>query len=160
VFFYQVDVCLAQCVAHLARAPKSIALYRAVSLAQQCIRDRPNEAPPMHILNAPTQLMRELGYGAGYKYNPDHGGATGAELGVSYLPACLEGTTFLTFDDRGDEAGDRAMETTGVAASRVRNVAATAANTAAGNEGTASGDGPPAKRRGSADVTAVAAVDA
>lgn len=64
------NVILAQCVAYLAMAPKSNALYEAYGQVQQDIRDLPNEPVPLHIRNAPTKLMKNLGYGKGYKYTP------------------------------------------------------------------------------------------
>ncbi len=62
---------LAQAAVYLALAPKSNALYSAYGRAQRLVADRPAYPVPLHIRNAPTRLMRELGYGAGYVYAHD-----------------------------------------------------------------------------------------
>lgn len=59
------DVILAQCVVYLAQAPKSRAVYAAIARARQLVATNPNFAIPMALRNAPTRLMKELGYGAG-----------------------------------------------------------------------------------------------
>lgn len=64
------NVILAQCVAYLAKAPKSNALYEAYNAVREDIRNLPNEPVPLHIRNAPTKLMKDLGYSKGYKYTP------------------------------------------------------------------------------------------
>ena len=66
------NVILAQCVVYLAEAPKSNALYTAYQSVVQDIKHMPNEPVPLHIRNAATKLMKDLGYGKGYKYNPDY----------------------------------------------------------------------------------------
>jgi putative ATPase len=82
---------LAQAVAYLARAPKSNAIYRAYGEVQKDIRENPNEPVPLQLRNAPTALMKELGYGADYKYNPDHEGPVEQD----YLPIGLKGKKYL-----------------------------------------------------------------
>src|SRR5881392_3069609 len=62
------ELALAQAVVYLATAPKSNRVYAAYGRAQQAADEHPAEAVPLHIRNAPTKLMEELGYGAGYKY--------------------------------------------------------------------------------------------
>jgi len=62
---------LAQAAVYLSVAPKSNALYTAYSSVEEDVRHTINEPPPLHILNAPTSLMKELGYGKGYKYAHD-----------------------------------------------------------------------------------------
>jgi len=62
---------LAQAAVYLALAPKSNALYTAYGRAQEAVRDRPPYPVPLHLRNAPTRLMRDLGYGAGYRYAHD-----------------------------------------------------------------------------------------
>ena len=62
---------LAQAVVYLAVAPKSNALYAGYARAAEDARETEREAVPLHLRNAPTGLMRELGYGAGYRYVPD-----------------------------------------------------------------------------------------
>lgn len=87
------NVILAQVVAYLARAPKSNALYLAYGQVADDIRNSPNEPVPLHIRNAPTKLMQELGYGKGYKYNPSFSGPVDQE----YLPEKLQGRKYLDF---------------------------------------------------------------
>jgi len=57
------DLALAQAVEYLAKAPKSQNVYKAMKKIKQDIQDYPNEGVPMHLRNAPTKLMKELGYG-------------------------------------------------------------------------------------------------
>jgi putative ATPase len=87
------NVILAQCVAYLAKAPKSNALYEAYSQVQQDIRDLPNEPVPLHIRNAPTKLMKNLGYGKGYKYTPAFENPEDAKQ--EYLPDRLKDRKYL-----------------------------------------------------------------
>lgn len=88
------NVILAQCVVYLAKAPKSNALYVAYGRVQRDIRERPNEGVPLHLRNAPTKLMKEIGYGKGYKYNPNFKEPVEQE----YLPESLKHRKY--FDDR------------------------------------------------------------
>ncbi len=85
------NVHLAQVVAYMTNAPKSNALYDAYSAVQQDIRTLPNEPVPLHIRNAPTNLMKELNYGKGYKYNPDFT----EPVDQTYLPEKLKGRMYL-----------------------------------------------------------------
>ena len=85
------NVNLAQCVAYLAKSPKSNALYIAYGKVQKDIKDLPNEPVPLHLRNAPTKLMKELDYGKGYKYNPNFKG----EVDQSYLPEKLRNRKYL-----------------------------------------------------------------
>ncbi|MBI1907912.1 replication-associated recombination protein A [Candidatus Uhrbacteria bacterium] len=87
------NVTLAQSVAYLAQAPKSNALYVAYGKVQDDIRNLPNEPVPLHIRNAPTTLMKELGYGKGYKYTPKF--PSPEEAKQDYLPERLRGRTYL-----------------------------------------------------------------
>ncbi|MFZ5982593.1 MAG: replication-associated recombination protein A [Patescibacteria group bacterium] len=64
------DVILAQCVAYLAKSPKSIAVYEAVRKAKRDVENLGNLPVPLHLRNAPTKLMRDLEYGQNYKYTP------------------------------------------------------------------------------------------
>ncbi|ALD00419.1 AAA family ATPase [Actinomyces sp. oral taxon 414] len=77
------ELAIAQAVVHLATAPKSVALYRGLGRAREAARRTGSLAPPAHILNAPTRLMKELGYGAGYQYDPD---AADGFSGADYFP--------------------------------------------------------------------------
>ncbi len=69
---------LAQAAVYLALAPKSNALYTAYGAAQAAVRGRPPFPVPLHLRNAPTRLMRELGYGEGYQYAHDLPGKVAA----------------------------------------------------------------------------------
>lgn len=92
------NVVLAQCVAYLARAPKSNALYVGYGRVQQDIRENPAEPVPLHLRNAPTKLMKNLGYGKGYKYTPQYENAEDAKQ--DYLPTSLINKKYLP-DDLG-----------------------------------------------------------
>ncbi|MBU0540471.1 replication-associated recombination protein A [Patescibacteria group bacterium] len=85
------NVILAQVTAYLAEAPKSNALYTAYSAVRDDVRRLPNEPVPLHLRNAPTDLMKDLGYGKGYKYNPDYTGPVEQD----YLPEKLKGRRYL-----------------------------------------------------------------
>jgi putative ATPase len=65
------ELALAQCVIYLGTAPKSNAAYRAFGAAKAAARETGSLMPPKHILNAPTNLMKDLGYGRGYAYDHD-----------------------------------------------------------------------------------------
>lgn len=87
------NVILSQCVAYLALAPKSNALYEAYAKVQQDIRELPNEPVPLHIRNAPTKLMKNLGYGKGYKYTPAFDDPEDAKQ--DFLPDRLKNHVYL-----------------------------------------------------------------
>ena len=82
---------LAQCVAYLALAPKSVAVYQAINEAQEWVKKKGNEPVPLHLRNAPTGLMRQLGYGRGYIYPPNCNGPVDQD----YFPPSLQGHKFL-----------------------------------------------------------------
>src|SRR5581483_10602786 len=65
------ELAIAQAVIYVATAPKSNAAYKAFGAAMRTAKERGSLLPPKHILNAPTKLMREEGYGAGYEYDHD-----------------------------------------------------------------------------------------
>ena len=77
------ELALAQCVLYLASAPKSNAVYTALGAAKRAAEEHGSLTPPAHILNAPTKLMKNLGYGAGYQY--DHEAEEGFS-GQNYFP--------------------------------------------------------------------------
>ncbi|MDE8347272.1 MAG: replication-associated recombination protein A [Acidocella sp.] len=77
------ELCLAQAVIYLATAPKSNATYKALAAAQRAARETGSLMPPANILNAPTNLMKSIGYGANYQY--DHDTETGFS-GANYFP--------------------------------------------------------------------------
>lgn len=95
------DLALAQAVVYLARAPKSNAVYKALGEARGDVASSMNEPVPMHLRNAPTRLMKELGHGAGYRYAHDDPGAT-AEM--TCMPPSLEGKRYFR-GARGDARG-------------------------------------------------------
>lgn len=94
------ELALAQCVIYLASAPKSNASYKAYGSAMRMARDTGSLAPPKHILNAPTGLMKDLGYGDGYAYDHD---AEDGFSGQDYFPDGIERTQFYKPVERGFE---------------------------------------------------------
>ena len=70
---------LSQCATYLASSPKSNSAYAAIGMAQKAVRDHGDLPVPMHLRNAPTKLMKDLGHGSGYRYDHDHGGFSGQE---------------------------------------------------------------------------------
>ncbi|MFM8991186.1 MAG: replication-associated recombination protein A, partial [Alphaproteobacteria bacterium] len=94
------ELALAQCVIYLGTAPKSNAAYLAFGEANRAARDTGSLMPPMHVLNAPTRLMRELGYGKGYAY--DHDAADGFS-GQDYFPEGMARRQFYRPVERGFE---------------------------------------------------------
>eukprot|EP00466_Bigelowiella_natans_P008588 jgi/Bigna1/57898/fgenesh1_pm.35_\ len=87
------ELSLAQAVVYLAKAPKSISVYAAMKRVKEAIRSQPNVPVPLHLVNAPTPLMKELGYSKGYQYNPDFR-ANGEKVTQTYLPERLQGNRF------------------------------------------------------------------
>jgi len=85
------ELALAEAAVYLATAPKSNRVYMAWGAALDAAREYPAELVPLHIRNAPTSLMKELGYGKGYQYAHD---VPDAYLPQRYLPDALEGTMF------------------------------------------------------------------
>ncbi len=85
------NVILSQAVVYMAKCEKSNDLYTAYKQAARDIRDKGNLGVPMHIRNAPTNLMKDLGYGKGYKYNPDYD----EKVDQEYLPDELKGRKYL-----------------------------------------------------------------
>ncbi len=95
------ELALAQACVYLAAAPKSNRLYVGFGAAMSAARETPAEPVPLHIRNAPTRLMKELGYGAGYRYDHDW------EDGVApqtYLPDSIAGRRFYEPGDAGLES--------------------------------------------------------
>lgn len=85
------NVVLAQAVVYMAKCKKSNDLYMAYNKAAKDVKEQGNLPVPIHIRNAPTALMKELGYGKDYKYSPDHGYKEEQE----YLPEKLKGRKYL-----------------------------------------------------------------
>ncbi|NKJ20060.1 replication-associated recombination protein A [Dyella sp. SG609] len=92
---------LAQLAIWLAMAPKSNAAYTAYNQARATIRETGTLDVPMHLRNAPTRLLKGLGYGQGYQY--DHDAEGGIALGQQCLPDALDGTVFYEPVERGLE---------------------------------------------------------
>src|SRR5699024_2015341 len=85
------ELAIAQAVVYLATAPKSIGVYRGFNRATAAAKKTGSLTPPAHILNAPTKLMKDLGYGKGYRYDPDTAeGFSGAD----YFPDGMARETF------------------------------------------------------------------
>ena len=95
------ELAIAQCVIYLATSPKSNAAYQAFGEASRMARETGSLMPPMHILNAPTRLMRDLGYGKGYVY--DRATEQGFS-GQNYFP---DGVTRRSFYRPGEHGFER-----------------------------------------------------
>ena len=94
------ELALAQSVIYMASAPKSNAAYKAFGAATKTAKETGSLMPPKHILNAPTRLMKNLGYGAGYEYDHD---ADEAFSGQNYFPEEMARQQFYYPTDRGFE---------------------------------------------------------
>ncbi len=92
---------IAQAIVYLACAPKSNAVYRAWNQALHDAQHGPDYEVPHHLRNAPTRLMKEMGYGEGYRYAHDEPGAYAA--GEQYLPPEMTGTRYYQPSNRGLE---------------------------------------------------------
>ena len=95
------ELALAQVVVHLGTAPKSNALYGAFGEAMRAAKETGSLMPPMTIVNAPTKLMKELGYGEGYEYDHD---AEDGFSGADYWPEGMGRRRFYRPTERGAEA--------------------------------------------------------
>jgi len=95
------EIALAQLTIHLAAAPKSNAVYRAYGAAMKAARETGSLMPPAHIRNAPTKLMKELGYGKGYAYDHDQADSFS---GQDYFPDEMDRQTFYAPKGLGAEA--------------------------------------------------------
>jgi len=94
------ELALAQACVYLATAPKSNAVYTAFKAAIGSAKENGSLLPPRHILNAPTKLMKETGYGSGYQYDHD---MPDAFSGQDYFPEAMGRKTFYDPPDRGFE---------------------------------------------------------
>jgi len=94
------ELALAEACVYLATAPKSNALYTAFKAATRTAKEHGSLAPPRHILNAPTKLMKAEGYGEGYRYDHDE---PDAFSGQDYFPEALGRQRFYDPPDRGFE---------------------------------------------------------
>ena len=95
------ELALAQAVLYLAAAAKSNAGYTAFNQMRQFVREHGSAAVPVHLCNAPTKLMKELGYGRDYRYAHDEPHAYAA--GESYMPDGIDEPDFYQPTDRGLE---------------------------------------------------------
>ena len=94
------ELALAQAVLYLATAPKSNSIYSAYGKVQAAVRKAGSLPVPLHIRNAPTRLMKDLGYGKNYKYAHNY---QDAFVPQDYLPEDLQGRQFYAPTDRGHE---------------------------------------------------------
>ncbi|MGI5131164.1 replication-associated recombination protein A [Pseudonocardia sp. CA-107938] len=95
------ELAIAQAVVYLATAPKSVAVYRGLTAAQRAARRTGSLMPPAHILNAPTRLMKDLGYGKGYQYDPD---TPDGFSGADYFPDGMDREAYYEPTRNGYEA--------------------------------------------------------
>jgi putative ATPase len=93
-------IVLAQTATYLASAPKSNASYLAIDQALGDVRTQPNLPVPLHLRNAPTKLMDELGYGKDYQYSHDHPDHFSEQ---QYLPDNLKNKVYYPATDQGRE---------------------------------------------------------
>ncbi|PSW03679.1 replication-associated recombination protein A [Photobacterium lipolyticum] len=98
---YEGERAIAQAIVYLACAPKSNAVYVAFANAKEDARNHPDYEVPPHLRNAPTKLMKELGYGAEYRYAHDEPGAYAA--GENYFPPEMKETRYYLPTNRGLE---------------------------------------------------------
>ena len=94
------ELAIAQAVIYLGTAPKSNAVYTAFGAAKRAAKETGSLMPPMHILNAPTRLMKDLGYGKGYEYDHD---AEDGFSGQNYFPDGMAREEFYQPVERGFE---------------------------------------------------------
>ena len=95
------ELALAECVVYLAVAPKSNALYKAYNAARAFVKNDGTRPVPLHLRNAPTQLLKDLDYGRGYRYAHDEEG--GFAAGENYLPEGMAEPGFYQPVQRGLE---------------------------------------------------------
>jgi putative ATPase len=97
-------IILSQCVIYLAQSPKGNAAYKAIQKAQKVVLETGDLPVPLHLRNAPTVLMKNLGYGDDYQYPHDY---PGNFIDQEYLPDALRGTQFF---DAGSAAKEKEVE--------------------------------------------------
>jgi putative ATPase len=94
------DLALAQAAVYLATAPKSNSVYKAWNAARKVAREKGALPVPLHIRNAPTGLMKDLGYGKDYRYAHDYRDGYAVQ---EYLPDAIAGNLYYFPTDRGYE---------------------------------------------------------
>ena len=97
-------IILSQCATYLACSPKSNAAYLAIKSAQNIVKDTGDLSVPLSLRNAPTKLMKEIGYGDNYKYAHDH---TNNFIAHEFLPKDIENTTIYEPGDNPREKAQR-----------------------------------------------------
>ena len=95
------DIILSQAVVYLATSPKSNASYKAIKEARALVRQQGTQPVPVPLRNAPTRLLKQLGYGAAYQYSHD---GPGNFVAQEFMPEALSGTTFYHPGDNPAEA--------------------------------------------------------
>jgi putative ATPase len=100
----EAQIVLSQCATYLASAPKSNAAVMAIGEAMHDVRTKPHDPVPLHLRNAPTKLMKELGYGEEYKYSHDF---PNNFIDQQYLPDNLKNATYYHPTDHGEEKSIR-----------------------------------------------------
>lgn len=93
-------IVLAQCVIYLATSPKGNGSYMAIGKAQKVVKETGNLSVPLHLRNAPTKLMKDLGYGENYKYSHDYANNF---VNQEFFPEELSGTRFFEAGSSGRE---------------------------------------------------------
>src|SRR2546429_5520423 len=96
----EANLALAQAVVYMATAPKSNALYAAYTTVQEDVERTRADPVPLHLRNAPTPLMRKVGYGQGYRYAHDY---EEAQVEQQHLPDAIKDRTYYHPSDRGYE---------------------------------------------------------
>ena len=96
----EAGIILSHAVTYLASAPKSNASYMAYNKARKFLKEHPNEAVPLHLRNAPTEFMKEAGYGENYKYPHDY---PGHFINESYFPKGVKKKIFYEPTEQGWE---------------------------------------------------------
>jgi putative ATPase len=94
------ELAIAEAFVYLATAPKSNRVYSAWAQAREAAERYPAEPVPLHIRNAPTRLMKDVGYGHGYRYDHDEGGYA---AGQRFLPEALDGANWYRPSEHGFE---------------------------------------------------------
>ncbi|MEC8427814.1 MAG: recombination factor protein RarA, partial [Pseudomonadota bacterium] len=95
------ELAIAQAIAYLAAAPKSNAVYKAFNQVMSDVKSQPSYEVPLHLRNAPTQLMKSMDYGAEYRYAHDE--PEGFAAGENYFPEPLQGAHYYEPVNRGLE---------------------------------------------------------
>ncbi len=102
--FPESDIILSQTAVYLANSPKSNATYLAIKKAKALVSEAGDLPVPLHLRNAPTKLMKQIGYGAEYDYAHDH---PDNFVSLEYMPEALSGTVLYEPQQNGRESADR-----------------------------------------------------